>query len=126
MRLCCDSRHHHHQQQQQQQQQQDRYGWIVDGFDKQTGKPFRYRCKRVVLATGTTDLSNQLGVAGEDSQLDWVTHDLNKLESRLDHLISHQQHGTRNASFLFSRSSLSFAKNYLILDYGKTRWSIQF
>ncbi|XP_068972742.1 oxidative stress-induced growth inhibitor 1-like isoform X1 [Bombus flavifrons] len=92
VRLCCDSRHHHHPQQQQQQQQQDRYGWIVDGFDKQTGKPFRYRCKRVVLATGTTDLSNQLGIAGEDSQLDWVTHDLNKLESRLDHLISHQQH----------------------------------
>ncbi|XP_006567236.1 oxidative stress-induced growth inhibitor 1 isoform X2 [Apis mellifera] len=67
------------------------YNWIVDGFDKQTGKPFRYRCKRVVLATGTTDLSNQLGIPGENSQPDWITHDLNKLELRLDHLIDQHQ-----------------------------------
>lgn len=78
----------------QQQQQGDSYEWIVDGFEKQTGKPFRYRCKRVVLATGTTDLSNQLGIPGEDFQLDWITHDLNELESKLDRLIDYQQHGT--------------------------------
>ncbi|KOX72177.1 Oxidative stress-induced growth inhibitor 1 [Melipona quadrifasciata] len=76
----------------QQQQQRNGYEWTVDGFEKQTGKPFRYRCKRVVLATGTTDLSNQLGIPGEDFQLDWITHDLNELESKLDHLIDYQQH----------------------------------
>lgn len=75
------------------------YNWIVDGFDKQTGKPFRYRCKRVVLATGTTDLSNQLGIPGENSQPDWITHDLNKLELRLDYLID--QHQGMLLSFFF-------------------------
>lgn len=72
--------------------QQSYYGWIVDGFEKQSGKRFRYRCKRVVLATGTTDLTNRLGVPGEDSHPDWVTHDLNELESKLDRLIE-RQHG---------------------------------
>lgn len=75
------------------------YKWIVDGFDKQNGKPFRYRCKRVVLATGTTDLSNQLGIPGENSQPDWITHDLNKLELRLDHLID--QHQGMQIAFFF-------------------------
>ncbi|CAK9794694.1 Oxidative stress-induced growth inhibitor 1 [Anthophora quadrimaculata] len=72
------------------QHQDDRYGWIVDGFEKQTGKSFRYRCKRAVLATGTIDLSNRLGIPGENSHPDWVTHDLNELESKLDGLIDEQ------------------------------------
>ncbi|XP_014468252.1 PREDICTED: oxidative stress-induced growth inhibitor 2-like isoform X2 [Dinoponera quadriceps] len=61
------------------------YNWIVDGYENKSGKRFRYRCKRAVLATGTTDLSNQLGVLGEKTH-DWVTHDLNDLETRLEHL----------------------------------------
>ncbi|XP_053980732.1 oxidative stress-induced growth inhibitor 1-like [Hylaeus volcanicus] len=65
----------------------NRYGWLVEGFENKTGKVFRYRCKRAVLATGTTDLSNQLGILGEDSHPEWVTHDLNDLESRLDRLV---------------------------------------
>ncbi|OAD57088.1 Oxidative stress-induced growth inhibitor 1, partial [Eufriesea mexicana] len=69
------------------QQQGNHYKWTVNGYEKQTGKPFRYRCKRVVLATGTTDLSKRLGIPGENSQPDWVIHDLNKLESKLDQLI---------------------------------------
>ncbi|CAL7934720.1 unnamed protein product [Xylocopa violacea] len=81
------------QQQQQQQQQQhvvNQYGWIVDGFENKTKKPFRYRCKRVILATGTSDLSNQLGISDEKRHPDWVTHDLNDLESKLDYLIDQQ------------------------------------
>ena len=70
----------------------NRYGWVVEGFDKNTGKLFRYRCKRAVLATGTTDLSNRLGIPGEESRPQWITHDLNYLESRLDRLVD-QQHG---------------------------------
>ncbi|XP_043247767.1 oxidative stress-induced growth inhibitor 1-like [Colletes gigas] len=65
----------------------NRYGWMVEGFENNAGKLFRYRCKRVVLATGTTDLSNRLGIPGDDSRPDWVTHDLNDLESRLDRLV---------------------------------------
>ncbi|EFN81074.1 oxidative stress-induced growth inhibitor 2 isoform X2 [Harpegnathos saltator] len=61
------------------------YNWIVDGYENKSGKRFRYRCKRAVLATGTTDLSNQLGVSGEKTH-DWVTHDLNDLETRLEHM----------------------------------------
>lgn len=70
----------------------NRYGWAVEGFDKNTGKLFRYRCKRAVLATGTTDLSNRLGIPGEESWPQWITQDLNYLESRLDRLVD-QQHG---------------------------------
>ncbi|XP_015601511.1 oxidative stress-induced growth inhibitor 2 [Cephus cinctus] len=58
--------------------------WIVEGFENETGKKFRYRCRRLVLATGTTDSSNRLGIPGEESETSWVTHDLNDLESRLD------------------------------------------
>ncbi|XP_076173824.1 oxidative stress-induced growth inhibitor 1 isoform X2 [Ptiloglossa arizonensis] len=65
----------------------NRYGWMVKGFENKTEKLFRYRCKQVVLATGTTDLSNRLGIPGEDSGFEWVTHDLNDLESRLDRLV---------------------------------------
>lgn len=64
-----------------------RYGWIVDGFEIDTGKPFRYRCKKVVLATGSTDSPNRLGIPGEDSQPEWVTHYLNDLETKLDRLV---------------------------------------
>lgn len=64
------------------------FGWMVQGFEKKTGKQFRYRCRKAVLATGTTDVSNHLGIPGEKSQSDWVTHDLNDLESRLDCLVS--------------------------------------
>ncbi|XP_066596867.1 oxidative stress-induced growth inhibitor 1-like [Prorops nasuta] len=62
---------------------EESYDWIVQGIENKSRQRFEYRCKKVVLATGTTDLSNQLGLPGEDS-LQWVTHDLNDLEARLD------------------------------------------
>ncbi|KAL2733744.1 oxidative stress-induced growth inhibitor 1-like isoform X1 [Vespula squamosa] len=64
------------------------FGWIVEGYENKTGKRFEYRCRRVVLATGTTDLSNHLGIPGERSQSSWVIHDLNDLESQLDQFLS--------------------------------------
>lgn len=64
------------------------YNWIVDGYENKNGKRFRYRCKRAVLATGTTDLSNHLGIPGENTYPDWVTHDLNDLETRLGRLVN--------------------------------------
>ncbi|XP_011702101.1 PREDICTED: oxidative stress-induced growth inhibitor 2-like [Wasmannia auropunctata] len=67
------------------------YNWIVDGYENKNGKRFRYRCKRAVLATGTTDLSNHLDIAGENTNPTWVTHDLNDLETRLGRLVS--EHG---------------------------------
>ncbi|KAG5336810.1 OSGI1 inhibitor, partial [Acromyrmex heyeri] len=64
------------------------YNWIVDGYENKNGKRFRYRCKRAVLATGTTDLSNHLGIPGENTNRQWVTHDLNDLETRLGCLVN--------------------------------------
>ncbi|XP_076239087.1 oxidative stress-induced growth inhibitor 1 isoform X2 [Calliopsis andreniformis] len=86
-----------------------RYGWIVEGYEKDTGKLFRYKCKRAVLATGTTDLSNKLGVPGEDSHSEWVTHDLNDLESRLDRLAEQQKLEKRVDPVLVIGAGLSAA-----------------
>ncbi|XP_058809213.1 oxidative stress-induced growth inhibitor 1-like isoform X2 [Phymastichus coffea] len=61
------------------------YGWKVQGYETETGKQFEYRCRRVVLATGTTDSSNRLGVSGEQTY-NWVTHDFKDLERKLDKL----------------------------------------
>ncbi|KZC09069.1 Oxidative stress-induced growth inhibitor 1 [Dufourea novaeangliae] len=74
-------------------EEDSQYGWTVEGFETKTGKRFRYRCKRVVLATGTTDSPNRLGIPGEESQTEWVTHDLNDLESKLDRLVDRQNDG---------------------------------
>lgn len=95
----------------------NRYGWVVEGFDKNTGRLFRYRCKRAVLATGTTDLSNRLGIPGEESRPQWITHDLNYLESRLDRLVD-QQHGTRAYGSLLLLFLLRVICYPLIVDRG--------
>lgn len=59
------------------------YGWLVEGFENNTNQTFRYRCKNVVLASGTTDSTNHLGVIGEDLY-NWVSHDLKDFERKLD------------------------------------------
>lgn len=64
---------------------QNNYGWLVEGYENETGQQFQYRCKRVVLATGTTDSSNHLGIPGEETY-NWVTHDFKDLERKLDRL----------------------------------------
>ncbi|KAH0567505.1 oxidative stress-induced growth inhibitor 1-like [Cotesia glomerata] len=65
---------------------EDSYGWVVKGYDNLSGRKFRYKCKKVVLASGSTNTFNRLGLAGEETQSSWVTHDLNDLETRLDRL----------------------------------------
>jgi thioredoxin reductase len=57
----------------------------VQGYEIETGQTFQYRCKRVVLASGTTDLSNRLGVSGEETY-NWVTHDYKDFERKLDRI----------------------------------------
>ncbi|KAK0179137.1 hypothetical protein PV327_007956 [Microctonus hyperodae] len=63
------------------------YGWIVQGYENLSGKRFHYKCKNVVIATGTTNSFNRLGIAGEETQSCWVTHQLNDFETRLDRLV---------------------------------------
>ena len=87
------------------------YGWLVQGFEKDSGRTFRYRCKKVVLATGTTDSSNRLGIPGEKAHSDWVTHDLNVLESRLDRLVSSQSKNI--LTFIFTSDGPIFSFNHL-------------
>ena len=59
------------------------YGWLVQGYEYETGRQFEYKCKYVVLATGTTDSTNRLGVSGEDTY-NWVTHDFKDFKSKLE------------------------------------------
>ncbi|XP_046737818.1 oxidative stress-induced growth inhibitor 1-like [Diprion similis] len=66
------------------------YKWIVRGVENESGKQFEYRAKRVVLATGASDHSNRLGLPGEDSNSNWLTHDLNDLETKLDYTAAQQ------------------------------------
>jgi hypothetical protein len=58
----------------------------VEGFDLSSRVPFYYICRRVVLATGSTDLPNRLGVPGELAYPTWVFHDLRSLEIAFDRL----------------------------------------
>lgn len=95
----------------------DEYGWLVQGYANETGKPFDYRCKRVVLATGTTDSPNRLGLPGEESQPSWITHDLNDFENKLDRLAN--EHGNFNFSCIINFEKLYFSiKKMLIFGTG--------
>lgn len=65
--------------------------WSVEGYDTTTNLPFTYICKKVVLATGSTDLHNRLNVPGEQIHPSWVYHDLKSLENGLDQLVKENQ-----------------------------------
>ncbi|KAF6197609.1 hypothetical protein GE061_008574 [Apolygus lucorum] len=54
--------------------------WVVEGRDHH-GRKFRYLSKYVVLACGTTDSPNRLGVPGE--RLPWVHHSTRDLDEFL-------------------------------------------
>lgn len=60
--------------------------WIVTGYHQLTKKPFNYICKNVVLANGSSDFANRLGVRGETHANSWVKHELPELESTLEYL----------------------------------------
>jgi len=65
--------------------------WRVEGFDWSNRVPFCYVCRRVVLATGSTDLPNRLGVPGELANPTWVFHDLRSLEMAFDRLMEEEE-----------------------------------
>ncbi|KAJ9593171.1 hypothetical protein L9F63_015268, partial [Diploptera punctata] len=65
--------------------------WRVEGFDNATNSPFCYICRRVVMATGSADMPNRLGVPGELSNPSWVMHDLRSLEAVLDRLVEDEE-----------------------------------
>lgn len=61
--------------------------WLVEGHDITNNSTVTYVCQRVVLAMGSTDSRNQLGVPGELSHPNWVFHDLKSFENGLDTLV---------------------------------------
>ncbi|XP_022188447.1 oxidative stress-induced growth inhibitor 1 [Nilaparvata lugens] len=69
--------------------------WKVEGYDLTTLDPFTYTCRRVVLATGASDMPNQLAVPGENSNPDWVFHDLVAFQHAVEQL-SNQVVETQN------------------------------
>jgi NADPH-dependent glutamate synthase beta subunit-like oxidoreductase len=52
-------------------------------FDRNTKKPFLIGCKKIVLANGTSDLANRLGVRGENKSLSWLKYELPSLENAI-------------------------------------------
>ncbi|XP_014260201.1 oxidative stress-induced growth inhibitor 2-like [Cimex lectularius] len=60
---------------------ENKTNWVVEGNDL-NGARFSYKCKYVVLASGTYDSPNVLGVEGED--LPWVYHSLKDFEDEFD------------------------------------------
>ncbi|XP_051170022.1 oxidative stress-induced growth inhibitor 1-like [Leptopilina boulardi] len=66
------------------------YVWLVHGYENISRRTFSYKCRKVILATGTIDSLNRLGIPGEKAHNDWVTHDLNVLESRLNQMVNSQ------------------------------------
>jgi hypothetical protein len=73
--------------------------WQVEGFDLTNNIPFCYVCHRVVLATGSSDLPNRLGVPGESANPTWVLHDLRSLEAALNRLVEEEE-GDREGRLL--------------------------
>ncbi|GAB0090099.1 oxidative stress-induced growth inhibitor 1 [Sergentomyia squamirostris] len=56
--------------------------WIVTGIRK--NKTFTILCRNVVLANGSSDLANRLGVRGERFSIPWLKHELPHLEVALE------------------------------------------
>lgn len=60
--------------------------WCVCGFNRVTNKSFVYYCKNVVLANGSSDFANRLGIKGEGVSTPWIKYELPHLESVLETL----------------------------------------
>ncbi|XP_059607733.1 oxidative stress-induced growth inhibitor 1-like [Phlebotomus argentipes] len=56
--------------------------WIVSGIRK--NKAFTILCRNVVLANGSSDLANRLGIRGERLSIPWLKHELPHLEAALE------------------------------------------
>lgn len=55
-------------------------------FDRSTKKPFIIGCRRIVLANGTSDLANRLGVRGEQKTMSWLKYELPSLENAIENI----------------------------------------
>lgn len=60
-------------------------------FNKITGKTFCIVSKNVVLANGSSDLANRLGLKGEGLATPWLKHELPQLENALEVLTEKQR-----------------------------------
>lgn len=58
--------------------------WLVRTVNTITGEEVSYSCEVLILAIGTNDLPNRLGLSAETYSLPWVLHDLRALEHQLD------------------------------------------
>lgn len=56
---------------------------FIFSFDRSTKKPFIIGCKKIVLANGTSDLANRLGVRGEKT-MSWLKYELPSLENAIE------------------------------------------
>lgn len=62
----------------------DQSGWIVETIDIATRRCVKYVCKYLVLANGSSDLPNRLGISNIKTDPYWLLHDLRSLEIELD------------------------------------------
>ncbi|XP_065211519.1 oxidative stress-induced growth inhibitor 2-like [Planococcus citri] len=83
--------------------------WEVEGYDGVKNTCFKYICRYVVLATGTSDIHNTLNVPGELSNPDWVFHDLKPFESAMANLTESNQCKAHLVPVLVIGSGLSAA-----------------
>lgn len=60
-------------------------------YDRITKKPFLIGCKKIVLANGTSDLANRLGVRGENKSLSWLKYELPSLENAIKNVKSEEK-----------------------------------
>lgn len=73
--------------------------WIVTGFNTLTNKNFSYACRNVVLANGSSDFANRLGLRGEGMATPWLKHDLHQFESVLESLTDEQKKSKKKLKF---------------------------
>lgn len=67
-------------------------------YDLLTFEPFHYLCKNVVLASGSSDLPNSLGIPGElnTENRNWLTHDVREFERQIEELDEENVKGNSN------------------------------
>uniref|UniRef100_A0A8D9DVL6 Oxidative stress-induced growth inhibitor 1 n=1 Tax=Cacopsylla melanoneura TaxID=428564 RepID=A0A8D9DVL6_9HEMI len=65
-----------------------RVRWQVFGYDNEQNKSFTYKCHRVILATGTSDVPNIVNVPGEFSFMGRVFHCLTGFEKAIEDLVN--------------------------------------
>lgn len=70
------------------QSEDSHINWEVFGYDNELKKCFTYKCRRVVLASGTADTPKVMDVPGEFQFLGKVFHCLTGFEKAVEDLVS--------------------------------------